>query len=235
MSSPCRTARSSTCNPIELATARAVEGWSPVSMITRMPARRQATIASGTSARGGSWKRNNPRILSGPSGGPPASIRTRSPRSVASDDGARNRGRNVVPGDHWSQRLRGPLDKAIRLPGDQAGDRHESLMGIERNRIDLWGDRTDVATTSWPCSIAQSSRVASIGSPTDRPVHCAGIIAERRGQESRLGRCVHSVRSDEPANRDSVLRERASFVGANRRDGADDLDGRETAYGGAAG
>jgi hypothetical protein len=75
--------------PIWRAIARPVCGWSPVTMMIRMPASSQRAIASGTSGRGGSSRPISPaRIIPCSSPGTPVSstarwakARTRSPHS----------------------------------------------------------------------------------------------------------------------------------------------------------
>ena len=96
---PCRSGRSRPSStgpswpmmPTSAAMVRAVPGWSPVSRAIRMPARRQATMASPTPGRGGSSRPTSPsssrsrlHLVGGAPGAPDAArratARTRSPR-----------------------------------------------------------------------------------------------------------------------------------------------------------
>ena len=56
------------------AMASAVRGWSPVTMVTLMPASRHETTASATPSRGGSTIEIRPQKVSPEVGGAPSSV-----------------------------------------------------------------------------------------------------------------------------------------------------------------
>ncbi|MNZ65915.1 hypothetical protein D3C78_841160 [compost metagenome] len=88
--------------PISRAMALAVTGWSPVSMITWMPAPRQRRIASGTSARGGSSMPTRPAWISSLS----SSMRSASPSTRRQASASTRRPRAAMSSWAWRRRSR---------------------------------------------------------------------------------------------------------------------------------
>ena len=124
--------------PTSRAIARAVSGWSPVTIATRMPARRHAAIAAAAPGRGGSSSATSPRRVRSRSavigrGAAPA----RPPRSRT----ATARTRRPRPGEEL-QGLGGAVghdaageDRVGRPLDDEPiahDDRHAASTGVER-------------------------------------------------------------------------------------------------------
>src|SRR3990172_5247137 len=128
ISSPAITAGASPPSPISRATARAVSGWSPVTMIVWIPASRQRPTACATPSRTGSSKasrpaRRRPRASSSPPGHTPASSARQAqaitlwPLAASSPTSRSHAARSSSPSSHIARTTSvAPLVTAISAP-----------------------------------------------------------------------------------------------------------------------
>ena len=122
--------------PIAVPIARAVRGWSPVSMLTRTPAAWQAAIASWTPGRGGSTSACRPirrrppssrSIESAPSRA--ANTSTRRPSAAWRSISARRAVRVAAAGQHG-------LGRALDVQHARMQRGHQLVRGVERQRVE---------------------------------------------------------------------------------------------------
>ena len=178
---PSMTWAPATQRPVWSAIARAVAGWSPVTMATLIPAPRHASRAAWVAGRGGSWRASTARRVRSRSAssaslgidseaGREATASSRSPREVKRSSSARSRSAATWASSHRSSTASGA--PFTSTPSAVAID-------IRRRR----GSKGKRARTSG----ADCDGTEPVGQRVDRGLHRVAPGATRPHHRGRLG------------------------------------------------
>ena len=218
------------------AIARAVAGWSPVSILTPMPAARARAIASAAVARSGSWSATRPSCSSSPRRRPRPSAASMRPR--------RRRAREALRPPRLARR------SPARAVGEPALERATSGAPLTRRArpAGLARRRRVIRRLTGSKGTSSTSRAAGAGRSSTPALEAASRIARRPGRRRPAPRPPRAAPPRTRARplrgrplagaggrRDRgdtqlVLRQRAGLVGADDGRRAERLDRREAAH-----